>query len=57
MIRRKAEVVPAVGGLLSLEEASARYTLTVDEFLRCQPPIDQFGLQGQRTTRIQQYRQ
>jgi hypothetical protein len=34
VIRRKAEVVAAVrGGLLSLEEACARYTLTVEEFL------------------------
>ena len=33
VIRRKAEVVAAVrGGLLSLEEACSRYTLTVDEF-------------------------
>jgi hypothetical protein len=33
-IRRKAEVVAAVrGGLLSLEEACTRYTLTVEEFL------------------------
>jgi len=58
VIRRKAEVVAAVrGGLLSLEEACARYTLTVDEFLSWQVSIDQFGLQGLRTTRIQQYRQ
>jgi hypothetical protein len=34
VIRRKAEVVAAVrGGLLSLEEACSRYTLSVDEFL------------------------
>ena len=34
VIRRKAEVVAAVrGGLLSLEEACGRYTLTVEEFL------------------------
>ena len=37
VIRRKAEVVAAVrGGLLSLEEACDRYTLTVDEFLSWQ---------------------
>src|SRR6267378_6841482 len=37
VIRRKAEVVAAVrGGLLSLEEACERYTLTVDEFLSWQ---------------------
>ena len=58
VIRRKAEVVAAVrGGLLSLDEACSRYTLTVDEFLSWQASIDQFGLPGLRTTRIQQYRQ
>jgi len=57
VIRRKAEVVAAVrGGLLSLEEACARYTLTVEEFLSWQASIDEHGLAGLRTTRIQQYR-
>ena len=56
-IRRKAEVVAAVrGGLLSLEEACRRYTLTVDEFLSWQSTIDQHGLAGLRATRIQHYR-
>ena len=58
VIRRKAEVVAAVrGGLLSLEEACQRYTLTTEEFLSWQLSIDQHGLAGLRTTRIQQYRQ
>jgi len=58
VIRRKAEVVAAVrGGLLSLEEACQRYTLTVEEFISWQHSIDQHGLAGLRTTRIQQYRQ
>ncbi|WP_020180734.1 DUF1153 domain-containing protein [Methylopila sp. M107] len=57
VIRRKAEVVAAVrGGLLSLEEACTRYTLTVEEFLSWQASIDRHGLAGLRTTRIQQYR-
>ncbi|MFM9163215.1 MAG: DUF1153 domain-containing protein [Methylocystis sp.] len=57
VIRRKAEVVAAGrGGLLSLDEACTRYTLTVDEFLSWQTSIDQHGLAGLRTTRIQQYR-
>lgn len=57
VIRRKAEVVAAVrGGLLSLEEACNRYTLTVEEFLAWQKAIDRHGLAGLRTTRIQQYR-
>ena len=58
VVRRKAEVVAAVrGGLLSLEEACARYRLTVDEFLSWQAIVDQHGLPGLRATRIQQYRQ
>ncbi len=57
VIRRKAEVVAAVrGGLLSLEEACQRYTLTTEEFLSWQYSIDQHGLAGLRTTRIQHYR-
>ncbi|MCK5934014.1 Protein of unknown function [Fulvimarina manganoxydans] len=57
VIRRKAEVVAAVrGGLLSLEEACSKYTLTVEEFLSWQISIDQHGLAGLRTTQIQEYR-
>ena len=57
VIRRKAEVVAAVrGGLLSLEEACSRYTLTVEEFLSWQLSIDQHGLAGLRTTQVQKYR-
>ncbi len=57
VIRRKAEVVAAVrGGLLSLEEACSRYTLTVEEFLSWQRSIDRHGLAGLRATRIQDYR-
>ncbi len=57
VIRRQAEVVAAVrGGLLSLEEACQRYSLTVEEYLSWQASIDEHGLAGLRTTRIQQYR-
>jgi hypothetical protein len=57
VIRRKAEVVAAVrGGLLSLEEACSRYSLTIEEFLAWQDSIDRHGLAGLRTTRIQLYR-
>ena len=57
VIRRKAEVVAAVhGGLLTLDEACARYSLTNEEFLSWQQSIEQHGLAGLRTTRIQQYR-
>ncbi len=58
VMRRKAEVVAAVrGGLLSLEEACSRYTLSVDEFLSWQRSIEQRGLPGLRSTHLQQYRQ
>ncbi len=57
VIRRKAEVVAAVrGGLLTLEEACSRYTLTLEEFLGWQRAIDQYGMPGLRATRVQQYR-
>jgi hypothetical protein len=57
VIRRKAEVVAAVhGGLLSLDEACDRYSLTNEEFLGWQKSIEEHGLAGLRTTRIQQYR-
>jgi hypothetical protein len=57
VIRRKAEVIAAVrGGLLSIEEACSRYMLTIEELLSWQSSIDQHGLAGLRTTRIQQYR-
>jgi Protein of unknown function (DUF1153) len=58
VIRRKAELVAAVrGGLLSLEEACERYTLTIDEFLSWQRAIDRYGLPGLRATRVQDYRE
>ena len=57
VIRRKAEVVAAVrGGLLTLEQALERYSLTSEEFLAWQRSIDRHGMAGLRTTRIQQYR-
>lgn len=55
--RRKAEVVVAVrGGLLTLEEACRRYSLTVEEFTAWQRAIERFGLPGLRATRLQKYR-
>ena len=52
----ESAVAAVRGGLLSLEDACSRYTLTVDEFLSWQMSIDQHGLAGLRTTRLQQYR-
>jgi hypothetical protein len=44
------------GGLLTLDEACERYSLTNEEFLAWQKSIDRHGLAGLRTTRLQQYR-
>ena len=57
VIRRKAEVVAAVrAGLLSLEDACKRYSLSVEEFLSWQRLVDSHGLPGLRVTRLQDYR-
>jgi len=57
VIRRKAEVVAAVrAGVLSLEDACKRYTLSVEEFLSWQRLVDSHGLPGLRVTRLQDYR-
>jgi hypothetical protein len=57
VIRRKAEVVAAVrGGLLTLEEACQRYSLSSEEFTSWQRLIDRHGVRGLRTTRLQEYR-
>ncbi len=55
--RRKAEVVTAVcGGLIGLDEACARYGITVEELLSWQRLLDDHGLRGLRITRLQDYR-
>ena len=55
---RKAEVVAAVRiGLLSLDEACARYGLTSEELLSWQRLFDEHGLLGLRATRLKEYRQ
>lgn len=57
VMRRKAEVVAGVRcGLISLEEACRRYTLSVEEFLSWQRLIDSHGVRGLRATRLQDYR-
>lgn len=57
VVRRKAEVVAAVkGGLLTVEEACARYTLSVEEYLSWQRSVERNGMPGLRVTRVQQYR-
>lgn len=58
VIRRKAEVVAGVrSGLLTLEEACKRYSLSIDEFLSWQRLMENHGVRGLRATRIQEYRQ
>jgi Protein of unknown function (DUF1153) len=50
--RRKAEVVAAVrAGLLSLDEARARYSLSVEELASWQESWDRNGLAGLRSTK------
>ena len=57
VVRRKAQVVAGVrAGLITLEEACARYSLSVEEFLSWQKMFDRHGLSGLRTTRLQKYR-
>lgn len=57
VIRRKAQVVVAVrSGLISLDEACQRYSLSIEEFLSWQRLIDRHGIGGLRATRVQQYR-
>jgi hypothetical protein len=54
VIRRKAEVVAAVrAGVISLEDACRRYTLSIEEFLSWQRLVDSHGLPGLRVTRLQ----
>lgn len=58
VIRRKAAVVAGVrAGLISLEEACRRYTLSVEEFLTWQRMIEEYGVRGLRVTRLKHYRE
>jgi hypothetical protein len=55
--RRKATVVAAVrSGLITLDEACQRYTLSVEEYLSWERAIERHGLPGLRVTRLQDYR-
>lgn len=55
--RRKAEVVAAVaGGLLTLDEACARYALTPEELASWQRLVAAHGVRGLRVTRLKDYR-
>jgi hypothetical protein len=55
--KRKAAVVAAVAaGLLSMQEACERYSLTLEEFLSWQLRIEQHGLVGLQTNKIKRHR-
>ncbi len=56
-VQRKAMVVTAVrAGLIDVTEACARYSITIEEFLSWKRLLDEHGLRGLRTTRLQEYR-
>jgi transposase-like protein len=55
--RRKAQVVNAVrNGLLTVEEACQRYSLSTEEFSSWQSLLDHHGMRGLRATRAQNYK-
>lgn len=55
--RRKAEVVAAVhGGMLGVEEACARYDISMEEFVLWERAIVRGGLPALRVTRLQMNR-
>lgn len=57
VVRRKAEVVAAVkGGLLTVDEACERYSLSLEEFASWQRAVERSGMPGLRVTRVQHYR-
>jgi hypothetical protein len=57
VISRKAAVVAGVkAGLLTLDEALRRYTISLDEFICWKRLLDDHGVKGLRVTRIKEYR-
>jgi hypothetical protein len=58
VVSRKAAVVAGVrAGLITIEEACARYTLSLEEFLAWKRLLDGYGVKGLRTTRTKEYRE
>jgi len=54
--RRKASVVAAMlSRRITVEEVCQRYGLSVDEFLSSHNAMQRHGLQGLRTTKLQNY--
>ena len=57
VVRRKAELVAAIrGGLISLEDACARYQLSEEELESWATSLAKHGVRGLRSTRLQHYR-
>ena len=57
VIKRKAIVVDAVKtGILSLDEACSKYSLSLEEYFSWQEAMEKHGSRGLRATRIQYYR-
>jgi len=57
VIRRKAQLVAAVeAGVISLDEALGRYSVSPEEFESWQRSFRRHGIYGLRTTRSQIYR-
>ena len=55
--RRKAAVILAIRNKgISIWEACERYDLSADELAEWERDLDQFGVPGLRTTKIQNYR-
>ena len=55
--RRKASVVAAMlSGMITIEEVCCLYGLSVDEFVSWHNAMQRHGLQGLRTTKLQNYR-
>jgi hypothetical protein len=49
VVRRKADLLAAIrGGLISMEDASRRYCLSMDELTSWKTAMDRFGLRGLR---------
>lgn len=58
VVRRKAQVVFGVqAGLISLEDACKRYSLTPEEFASWERMIERHGIRGLRVTRLKEYRE
>lgn len=58
VVRRKAQVVFGVqAGLISLEDACKRYSLTAEEFASWERMIERHGIRGLRVTRLKEYRE